>query len=408
MCIFASVGQKFSRNDYIQDLVVNEEQLYFNLKYKDEIGYEKTPMKKLCAEKIKKDAKSEEARILYVALTRAIEKLIIIGSVDDVSGFLSKNTSTPQDSFSLKSLVYKADSTLKWLAAILLNPDGSNKSGIEFDINLIDGYTLKKLIKNSISIKQPEDQEPEKTEAVDLTAEEQRRLSEYEQLIKNMYDFKYKKDFLAKIPVKIAVSELLNSTGNEPEMQPLPRFLEEETENKAALKGTAAHIFMQFADYEYAALFGAKEEAAKLLESGFLTEAQHDRIDFEAADKFFASDLYSNIKTAAYIYRETPFLLKVPVSPELSADIPAGADLSGEYTLIQGSVDLFFEDFEGKIYVVDFKTDYLKPAENEQILITRHKRQLDYYCAAAAEITKKQLGGAYIYSFSLNRAVKVM
>jgi ATP-dependent helicase/nuclease subunit A len=258
-----------------------------------------------------------------------------------------------------------------------------------------------------------------------LNNDELWQLIDYEQKIREMYNFEYKKAILAKVPVKIAISDLADSDKSEEEyastynknieLAPLPRFLEEEKdETNAVLRGTATHLFMQFADFGYAKSFTARDEAAKLLNNGFLTQAQHDRINFRAVDNFFSSDLYSKVISAKQIYREIPFLLKAPVSSEILSEVLSETDntdaagLSGEYILIQGAIDLFFEDPEGKIHVVDFKTDYIKSTEDDTILIDRYKRQLAYYCMAAGEIANKPIGGAYIYSFSLDRTVKII
>jgi len=76
--------------------------------------------------------------------------------------------------------------------------------------------------------------------------------------------------------------------------------------------------------------------------------------------------------------------------------------------LIQGAIDLFFEDKYGRVYVVDFKTDQVHRPDGETILIERHKRQIEYYCKAVGEILGKPVDGAYIYSFALNQAVEVL
>jgi ATP-dependent helicase/nuclease subunit A len=163
---------------------------------------------------------------------------------------------------------------------------------------------------------------------------------------------------------------------------------------------------MQFADFEYAEVFGAQNEAENLLSKKFITDAQYSRINFYPIDRFFASDLYAEIKTAKKVYRETPFNLKDYVGRGDSGAATAGN--SGEYRLIQGAIDLFFEDKNGKVYVVDFKTDQVHQPDGGKILIRRHKYQLEYYCKAASEILGKPVDGAYIYSFALNQAVEVL
>jgi ATP-dependent helicase/nuclease subunit A len=324
VCILANTGGLFNRSDYQGNPVMSDEGVYFDLKYDDEIGIEKTPFKKLFAEKIKSDMLSEEARILYVALTRAIERLIITGGTDNISRFLTKNTEItgPQD-FS------KANNMLKWLAPILLNQGGNNSTGVDFDVDLVDIDRLREMMQ--ISAAPPITSAPLRAGAgagVAVRSADGVVLN-YAQTLRRMYDFEYAKDKrdLSKVPVKVLVTKLkpgilpnnedeyAAQALRELEMSPLPRFLEEEIiENAPALAGTAAHMFMQFADFEYAEIWGAQQEAENLLSKKFITEAQYSRIKFYPIDRFFASDLYAQIKTASRVYRETPFNLSGTLS----------------------------------------------------------------------------------------------
>ena len=453
VCILANTGGLFNKNDYQGNPVISSEGVYFDLKYGDGIGIEKTPFKKLFSEKIKSDMMSEEARILYVALTRAIEKLIILGNADNIDKFLAKNTDLKGTSRAAADFS-QANSALKWLAPILLNQDGSNKTNIEFNIDLIYADKLRKMIKdtqkspllkgggseadgglpfNPLTASDSANPHPAGTPFQKGTLETE---TDYGEKLQRMYDFEYKKDFLSKIPAKVSVSSLhpgmltddeyTSQALKETEMSPLPRFLEETAENIPALAGTATHLFMQFADFEYAEVFGANNEAENLLSRKFITEAQYSRIKFYPIDRFFSSDLYRKIKSAKKVYRETPFNLRVSVSDFVGDGVPdvtqtpvgdvvaatpfqkgAYAD-NGEYILIQGAIDLFFEDKYGRVYVVDFKTDQVHRPDGETILIERHKRQIEYYCKAVGEILGKPVDGAYIYSFALNQAVEVL
>ena len=414
VCILANTGGQFNKSDYQGNPIMSSDGVYFKLKYEDEIGMETPPFKTLFAEKIKSDIMSEEARILYVALTRAAEKLIITGSVGNIDKFLSKNTDTADFS--------DAKCTLNWLTPILLNPDGSNKTNVNFNVNLISSDTLRKMIKDNY-IKPSDTTQFEETDVL-YTDTEINSVSDYTKKLARMYDFEYKQAFLSKIPTKISVSNLRPGiiaddeytlrTLTEAEMSPLPRFIEETTENIPALSGTATHLFMQFADFEFAEIFGAANEAENLLSNKFINESQFSRINFYPIDKFFSSDLYSKIKSAKKVYRETPFNMRISVNDfnnftdtnDFTKTKSSPPD-NGEYILIQGAIDLFFEDNDGKIYVVDFKTDRVHRPDGEEILIERHKRQISYYCKAVSEILNKPVYAAYIYSFALNQAVEI-
>ena len=406
VCILANTSGLFNRNDYQGNPVISSEGIYFDLKYGDEIGIEKTPFKKLFSEKIKSDMMSEEARILYVALTRAIEKLIIVGNVDNIGRFLNKNTEI-QNLPGLQS----ANNALKWLAPILLNIDGSNKTNVGFDIDLVSADKLRKMIRDNINAPLPPSSARTNEVRSSTPLKEGGKEIEYENKLRRMYDFAYKQD-LSKVPAKVLVTkikpgiltedEYTAQALKELEMSPLPRFIEEEINersslhNEPALAGTATHLFMQFADFEYAEIFGAQNEAENLLSKKFLTDTQYSRIKFYPIDKFFSSDLYAKIKSAERVYRETPFNFKEYIND------------AGDYRLVQGAIDLFFEDKDGKVYVVDFKTDQVHQPDGEQILIKRHRYQIEYYCKAVSEILDKPVSGAYIYSFALGEAVPVI
>jgi len=300
---------------------------------------------------------------------------------------------------------------------------------VKFDIDLVSADDLRKMIKNTQSPLPPFQKGAVGDDAHGVPSDvmsDVTKISEYEEKLRQMYNFEYKKDFLSKVPAKISVSSLRPGLLTDDEytaqalkdldMAPLPRFLEETAENIPALTGTATHLFMQFADFEYAEVFGANNEAENLLSKGFITEAQYSRIIFYPIDKFFSSDLYEKIKSAKRVYREMPFTLKVSVSEFMDNEnitqtplppFQKGAE-NDEYILVQGAIDLFFEDKKGKIYVVDFKTDQVHRPDGEKILINRHKRQINYYCKAVSEILNKPVSGAYIYSFALNEAVPVV
>jgi len=402
VCILANTGSPFNKSDYRGNPVMSGGGIYFDLKHDDGMGVEKTPFKKLFSEKVKNETLSEEARILYVALTRAIERLIVVGSVDDIGKFLERNTKNADYS--------DFDSTAKWLTQILLDSGGENKTGLDFEVELVPAEKLRGMI---IKAKRESTQT-----GTDIRAEEidPAKVSEYEAKIRRMYDFRYKRDFLSKVPSKVSVSGLHPGAKSEDaysikaaeetelEMSPLPRFLEETVTDNAALAGTATHYFMQFADFGHAELYGARSEAWNLLGGRFITEAQYQRMDFPPIDRFFSSGLYGRIKEAKRVYRETPFTLKIPVRDYLGEEVPD----SGEYVLVQGAVDLFFEDKNGNIYVVDFKTDRVYGPDARETLKTRHKRQIGYYCRAVREITGVPVEDAFIYSFALNEAVPAL
>ena len=106
------------------------------------------------------------------------------------------------------------------------------------------------------------------------------------------------------------------------------------------------------------------------------------------------------MKASKKLYREKRFSIS-----ESSLFLSQSGD-ENEKILIQGVIDCFFENEDGTYTVVDYKTDRIKPGE-EDVLAKRHADQLMYYCRAVEAMTGKRASEAYLYSFALNKAIKV-
>jgi ATP-dependent helicase/nuclease subunit A len=182
----------------------------------------------------------------------------------------------------------------------------------------------------------------------------------------------------------------------------IPDFLSGKTEADGAEIGTAMHMFMQFADYESCETAdGCKSEAKRLAEQGFITDKQYGLLNYDKLYQFFTSDLYANVKSSGKVYREQRFNLEVESFGKENT-LYGDKDI-----LVQGVIDLFFENGDGTYTVVDFKTDRVfgNGAENE--LIRRHRTQLMYYCKAVEEMTECKVTRAILYSFALSESVNV-
>ena len=164
--------------------------------------------------------------------------------------------------------------------------------------------------------------------------------------------------------------------------------------NLAALKGTATHAFMQFADYGLAEKdVGA--EADRLLCRGFISAEYRSLLDEKALQCFFNSKLYEEIKSSKRVYREKRFNIGLPAS---------AFGGSGEEVLVQGVIDCFYENPDGSFTLVDYKTDYVRQGE-EAVLKERYGTQLYLYSLYVKKVTGKAVSKAYLYSLSLNKAI---
>lgn len=210
---------------------------------------------------------------------------------------------------------------------------------------------------------------------------------------------------LCAVPPKLTVSLLKDglidyedaslAALGERQKREIPDFVRETAEKSAAERGTAMHVFMQFADFAACEAHGVKIEAERLVSDGFLTETQRDLLDFGKLNGFFKTALYEKIRSAEKVYRELRFNLKVAAG-EVLADAPETDD----FVLVQGVIDCFIRESDGSYTVIDFKTDHVKSGE-EQLLADRYANQLAFYCRAVTDMTKAPVKNAVIFSFAL-------
>lgn len=173
-----------------------------------------------------------------------------------------------------------------------------------------------------------------------------------------------------------------------------PSFVGEERVT-GAMRGTANHLFMQFASFDNAEKDVAAE-ADRLLVAGFVTNEQRALMDTDAIAHFFNTPLYREIKASSRVYREKRFSTRVP-----SYLFSGGSE---EDVMLQGVIDCFFENPDGTYSLVDYKTDYIRPGE-EQVLVDRHGAQLYLYRLYIEKLTGRPVSRSYIYSFALGKAI---
>jgi len=185
-----------------------------------------------------------------------------------------------------------------------------------------------------------------------------------------------------------------------------PRFLEERSLTPAE-RGTAAHLVMQ-----HAPAAGPHDEddvralVRSMAERQLLTPAQAEAADCAAIAAFFAGDLGRRLAAARRVMREVPFSRTVPagrIRPELADD----SSVAGEPVLIQGVIDCLFEDGEGRLVLLDYKTDRIRdgdvPAAAE-----RHRFQLELYAESIGEILGRPVDEAHVFFFDAGRSVRIV
>lgn len=350
----------------------------------------------------RKDMLEEEKRLLYVAMTRARDRLIITAKTDDIAKL--KLSSEKKHSGTFKTYGKYAMSYYDFL--ILTLSDGQLKSLFSRVEESTDDAVLK-----CYCVKADGKPSARKDISDKATAIDEGLVSELSEALKAAKSTSPYKSPLSRAAAKISVSRLKKGLLDEEEavsmetvLKPMPKFMQGLEKADAAERGTAAHTFMQFCSFENLENKGAAFEADRLLELGFIDKRMREIIDLTILDDFVKSKLYSDMKRAPKLYRERRFNLKLSASEFTENPSPL---LRDEFILVQGVSDLYFEGDDGNITLVDFKTDKVSEADGEKVLKERHSAQLGYYKRAIEEITGKNVSRVYVYSFALGREIKL-
>lgn len=397
--ILAGVGKQFNFRD-LNGKILLDQDLGMGPQYIDSDRYIefKTLAKKALAIKAKNEAISEEMRILYVALTRAKEKLIIVGRQKDVNKKMSEKQklleiySTIDDNKINPYLLQKYKTYLDWLELIYLKEGVANTKNL-FTVN------INKREKTSVKIEnEVEDISKKIIEESNKNNDEQEK-----EKIKEILNWQYKHQSIEGIPTKTSVSKLKEKREQEVQITQEPKFINEEAKTKltGAQKGTLIHLCLQkMKETEEYNLEKITELIEELKDKEIITEIEAQNIDKEKLLEYTNSKLWTELKQAKEIHKEHPFYINIKAS-RIYNQINKEDD---EEILVQGVIDLFFIDKDDKLILVDYKTDYV---QNENELVEEYKGQLDLYKEALEQSLDKKVDKMCIYSVYLNKLIEI-
>ncbi len=395
ICIMASCASRFNRTDINNGLVMHRDTGIGLMCFDNTKGvrYDSLPRAAISLN-ARRDLISEEMRILYVAMTRAEERLVFVMTLDNAETKIEKTASSLSAEFSAAdepispTTVLSAEGFGDWiLMCALLHPSGGTLREMAFtQLNpASDGGDININIVAAGDIKSSD-------QSVFAAAEADEKILKN---IKDALEYRYPYEEAEALPVKLTASELTHERGGKISFASRPTFLHESGMTPAE-QGTALHEFMQYADYDGAAA-DIEMEIERLVNRKFITKEQGESIDREKAAVFFQSDLFSRMKNSCKLRREWRFML----------DIPAGSIFDkapdGTTVVIQGIIDCFFEE-NGSIVIVDYKTDKVK---TEEELIKRYRDQLRLYSYAVKQLYGADVKEGLIYSFELGKSIKI-
>lgn len=418
-------GKQFNLMDLNNNILYHEE-LGFGPELVDldkRVSYPTLP-KEAIKQRIRLETLSEEVRILYVAFTRAKEKLIITGAVNGLEKWITKccNAAALDKDIILPSEVLKGKSYLDWIGmAICKHKDGeilrelvgSNDIRIKDDLST---WSVKTWTKSDLVVDKKDSDVDEINEDNLLINSD---CSSVDKEIERRLDFRYKFRESTLIKSNFSVSELKKKNF---EQVPVidtenlfkedicnikPKFLQEERGLTAAEKGTAIHFVMQKIDLSRVnTIEEIKIQLKGFVDMELLSKEEYKVINPYKVKKFFISKLGERMLSAYnrgdIVYRELPFYTEIDVH-RINPDLPK--EVEGDKVRLQGVIDSFFYE-DNEVILLDYKTDYVEQS-NEEELINKYRIQIQYYKEALEKITKTKIKECYLYSFYLEKEILV-
>lgn len=344
------------------------------------------------AQSIRHAERAEELRVLYVAMTRAKEKLCLVMTAKNPMTQLRKAASAIVEAPTLPAQSLLAANCMgEWLMmAALRHPSGGDlrKMLEEESLSVIDTDSPWHI---EVCTSPPAEDVTLSTEEVPadpaLVASLQERLA-----------YQYPYAALTQVPSKLAASALSHQAmAAEHIAEQRPAFWEKQPLS-AAQRGTAMHTFMEHADFLRARENTARE-ADRLLMAGALSQDQRDSLNLPRLSRFFTSDLCERMLRSPRWLREQHFAIALP--PDFFGYASA-EDTAEDRVIVQGIADSVFLE-NGTWIIVDYKTDSVA---TDQELIDRYREQLRIYKEALQQTLSHPVAECWLYSFSLDRGIK--
>lgn len=338
---------------------------------------------------------ADELRLLYVALTRAREKLIITSSVNSSPEYIEEALTVGSTGKINPFVITESKCMLKWImAAAAANPycaaqmkggEAEEASGYpRWKFTVIENFAQLRTAHSAVT----EAKEPKAADSFN-----------YADLLRKNLAFKYRNQAILTLPQKVSASEIAHNQNDFFEaVIAVPKFIEKR-ELSATERGTAHHEFLRYCDFTRAAS-DLDSEITKLTERRLITQKQADSIDRGKLSAILGNPFFERINSSPRVFREEKFTVEIP--PSLIDERYKGVDGKAG-CIMQGSVDLAFEE-NGKLVIVDYKTDYVRePAE----LAARYSKQLELYKEAMTQTLNIEVEELYIFSLYLNEVIKL-
>ena len=463
----ASTGRQFNLMDLNDDILIHQD-LGIGVKY---IDYEKqvqydTLTKSAIRNKILTETLSEEMRVLYVALTRAKEKLIITGLLKDANKEF-ENIEKQVERYNKSNekvnyiLLKKCKKYIDWILLVYKYEEESIKN-----IATLNTYNKKELLKTFKTVE---------NDKIDVIKELEKHEKDENQIkwIKEILNYQYKYLLSTILPTKTSVTkikemengnfsifddismidgdfendDILVSLRNEKiqessdnnkeaennteKLQNIdnlnrdkketqnfnnikkeenfkkPKFLNDNKEEKisSAKKGTIIHLCMQNLDVNIDYDLNKVNELIRdLLNRNIITNLEAESINPYKILEFTKTDIWKDLKQAKEIYREKPFYINIPIKDILKKSTLDLDNIKDESILVQGIIDLYYISKDDKLVLLDYKTDYVEKGK-ENLLLDKYNKQLEIYKDALESALDRKVDKTFIYSVYLGKCI---
>lgn len=435
--LLCGCGKMFNQQDTKDTVLVDADgYLGVNYKYLDKHYFEKTEKRNCLARHIKEENLAEELRVLYVAMTRAKEKLILIGSVDKLTAqknpdyqflydsYIEGNTkddllSGKEEGMPLpleRHLVETGKSYLSWLIPCMVRL---------FHLQQTRKYLIYRIVKK-------EELDVHVEEEFDRLAEREARWEEYvsyegarevEEEIRKRFEWKYAYPLAATCKGKLSVSEIkkMSQMIDEPDRdvadiagqifpaqngrpQTFDANEKEEGKMDGAAYGTLLHLVMEKIPFHCMETKAKVQEAIETMkQQNIITEEEYPYISVDKIFDMIQSALGKRMQEAekkGRLYREQQFVIGIP----MNRIYPEAEETDLE--LVQGIIDAYFEE-KDELILLDYKTDTVDAETGETTLLRRYHAQLEYYKYTLEQLTGKNVKEVYLYSFCLGKTIPV-
>lgn len=403
----SATGKQFNLMDLNQNILLHQK-LGIGVKYIDyerQVQYD-TLTKEAIKNEILTETLSEEMRILYVALTRAKEKLYITGLKKDYDKDIENMQNQVNRYHKVGDkinyiLVKKYKKYLDWILLVYLYEKDQAKGLLKLNI-LKKQELLKTFVK-------PKEEEIDVRKVLNTVSVEKEEVKALDKILEYQYPY----ELSTTIPTMTSVTKIKQVRNEEEEPKEekqsenavtfhKPKFLrKDETEILTnAQKGTLVHLCMQrlHENVEYD-LPKVKELIQDLVTREITTDIEAKNINPYNILTFTKSNIWQELKNAKKIYKEKPFFINIPAKEIYGENLE-------EDILVQGIIDLYYINQQDEIILVDYKTDYVEKGK-EHSLIEKYKVQLDLYKRALEETLRKKVSKVYIYSVYLGKEIEI-